>query len=84
MMFLLNCVILMNVLLRLSFHIEILIIGNIRLFLRNLESLNNCFVSSLCSCDPLACSDNERAKQLMYALNDSVWGYKNNCFRRIC
>jgi hypothetical protein len=33
-------------------------------------------VSSLCSCDPLAYSDNERAKQLLYALNDSVWGMK--------
>jgi hypothetical protein len=33
-------------------------------------------VSSLCSCGPLAYSDNERAKQLLYALNDSVWGMK--------
>jgi hypothetical protein len=33
-------------------------------------------VSSLRSCDPLAYSDNERAKQLLYALDDSVWGIK--------
>jgi hypothetical protein len=33
-------------------------------------------VSSLCSCGPLAYSDNERAKQLLYALDDSVWGMK--------
>jgi hypothetical protein len=29
-------------------------------------------VSSLRSCGPLAYSDNERAKQLMYALKDHV------------
>jgi hypothetical protein len=29
-------------------------------------------VSSLHSCDPFAYSDNERAKQLLYALDDSV------------
>jgi hypothetical protein len=46
------------------------------------ESLNDCFarfesiVSSLCSCGPLAYSDNERAKQLLYALDDSIWGMK--------
>jgi hypothetical protein len=32
--------------------------------------------SSLRSCGPLAYSDNECAKQLHYALNDSVWGMK--------
>jgi hypothetical protein len=31
-------------------------------------------VSSLRSCGPLAYSDNERTKQLLYALDDSVWG----------
>jgi hypothetical protein len=42
------------------------------------ESLNDCFdrfesiVSSLRSCGPLAYSDNERAKQLLYALDDHV------------
>jgi hypothetical protein len=42
------------------------------------ESLDDCFahfesiVSSLCSCGPFAYSDNERAKQLLYALDDSV------------
>jgi hypothetical protein len=46
------------------------------------ESLNDCFarfesiVGSLRSCGPLAYSDNERAKQLLYALDDSVWGMK--------
>jgi hypothetical protein len=46
------------------------------------ESLNDCFarfesiVSSLCSCGPLTYSDNERAKQLLYALDDSIWGMK--------
>jgi hypothetical protein len=46
------------------------------------ESLNDCFarfesiVSSLHSCGPLAYSDNEHAKQLLYALDDSVWGMK--------
>jgi hypothetical protein len=42
------------------------------------ESLDDCFarfesiVSSLRSCVPLAYSDNKRAKQLLYALDDSV------------
>jgi hypothetical protein len=33
-------------------------------------------VSSLRSCGPLTYSDNERAKQLVYALDDSAWGMK--------
>jgi hypothetical protein len=33
-------------------------------------------VSSLRSCGPVAYSNNERAKQLLYALDDSVWGMK--------
>jgi hypothetical protein len=42
------------------------------------ESLDDCFarfesiVSSLHSCGPLAYSNNERAKQLHYALDDHV------------
>jgi hypothetical protein len=46
------------------------------------ESLVDCFarfesiVSSFRSCGPLAYSDNERAKQLLYALDDSVWVMK--------
>jgi hypothetical protein len=46
------------------------------------ESLDDCFarfesiVSSLRSCGPFAYSDNERAKQLLYALDDSVWSMK--------
>jgi hypothetical protein len=33
-------------------------------------------VSSLRSCGPLGYSDNEHAKQLLYALDDQVWGMK--------
>jgi hypothetical protein len=46
------------------------------------ESLDDCFarfesiVSSLRSCGSLAYSDNERAKQLLYALDNSIWGMK--------
>jgi hypothetical protein len=46
------------------------------------ESLDECFacfesiISSLRSCGPLAYSDNEHVKQLLYALDDSVWGMK--------
>jgi hypothetical protein len=46
------------------------------------ESLDDCFarfesiISSLRSCGPLTYSDNERAKQLLYALDDHVWGMK--------
>jgi hypothetical protein len=46
------------------------------------ESLDDCFVrfesivSSLRLCGPLAYSDNECAKQLLYALDDSLWGMK--------
>jgi hypothetical protein len=46
------------------------------------ESLNDCFtrfesiISSLHLCGPLAYSDNERAKQLLYVLDDSVWDMK--------
>jgi hypothetical protein len=44
------------------------------------ESLDDCFahfesiISSLRSCGPLAYFDNERAKQLLYSLDDSIWG----------
>jgi hypothetical protein len=46
------------------------------------ESLDGCLawfesiVRSLRSCGPLAYSNNERAKQLLYALDDHVWGMK--------
>jgi hypothetical protein len=33
-------------------------------------------VSRLCSCRPLAYFDDEHAKQLLYALDDHVWGMK--------
>jgi hypothetical protein len=45
-------------------------------------SLDDCFarfesiISSLRSCGPLTYSDNEHAKQLLYTLDDSVWGMK--------
>jgi hypothetical protein len=37
-------------------------------------------VSSLYSCGPLAYFDNERAKQLLYALDDHIWGLKITAF----
>jgi hypothetical protein len=46
------------------------------------ESLDDCFarfesiVSILRSCGPLTYSDNEHAKQLLYALDDSIWDMK--------
>jgi hypothetical protein len=46
------------------------------------ESLDDCFakfesiVGSLRCCGSLAYSDNEQAKQLLYALDDLVWGMK--------
>jgi hypothetical protein len=46
------------------------------------ESFDDCFarfesiVSNLRSYDPLIYSDNEHAKQLLYALDDHVWGIK--------
>jgi hypothetical protein len=46
------------------------------------ESLDECFahlesiVSNLRFCGPLTYSDNERTKQLLYALDDHIWGMK--------
>jgi hypothetical protein len=46
------------------------------------EFLDDCFasfesiISSLRYCGHLAYSDNERAKQLLYTLDDSIWGMK--------
>jgi hypothetical protein len=46
------------------------------------ESLDDCFarfesiVSNLRACGPFAYTDNEHAKQLLYALDDHVWGMK--------
>jgi hypothetical protein len=37
-------------------------------------------VNSLRFCVPLAYSDNEHAKQLLYALDDHVWGMKITTF----
>jgi hypothetical protein len=72
----------MRVLLRLSFLVGILIIGSTTLSQKPSESLYDCFtrfesiVSSLCSYSPLAYSDNEHAKQLLYAIDDHIWGMK--------
>jgi hypothetical protein len=82
MIFGLSCATPMRALLRLSLHVEILITGRTRLSQKPGESLDDCFahfesiVSSLHSCGPLAYSDNECGKQLLYALDDSVWGMK--------
>jgi hypothetical protein len=83
MMLALNYTILMRALLRLSLFLRILTKGSSKFSLRNLESLDDCFarfdesiVSSLCSCGTLAYSDNERANQLLYALEDHVWAIK--------
>jgi hypothetical protein len=78
----LNCAILVRALLRLSIHIEILITDSTKLFLRN--QVNRLMialrfepiVSTLHSCGPLAYSDNEHVKQLLYALDDHVWSIK--------
>jgi hypothetical protein len=89
-MFGLSCATPMRALLRLSLCVEILIIDSTRHFSQKpKESLDDCFacfesiISSLRSCGPLAYSDNERAKQLMYALDDSVWGHEDHCLRGI-
>jgi hypothetical protein len=37
---------------------------------------SECIVSNLRACGPLAYTDNEYAKQLLYALDDHVWGMK--------
>jgi hypothetical protein len=77
MMFVLSCATHMRALLRLSLDVEILITGSTRLSQKPGEFLDGCFahfesiVSSLHSCGPLTYSDNERAKQLLYALDDS-------------
>jgi hypothetical protein len=68
----------MRALWKLSHLVRTLIIDSIRLFLRNLVNLlmiallGLSIVSSLRSCGPFAYFDNEHAKQLIYALDDSV------------
>jgi hypothetical protein len=81
----LNYAILIMAHLKLSLLARIRTIGNIRLFSQKpREFLYNCFVSfesivsSLRSCGPLAYFDNERTKQLLYALDDHVWSTKIN------
>jgi hypothetical protein len=83
MMFGLRCATHMRALLRLSLHVDIPITDSTRLFSQKPgESLDDCFarfesiVSSLRSFGPLTYSDNEHAKQLLYALDDYVWGMK--------
>jgi hypothetical protein len=64
----LSFAILIRDLVKLSHLVRTLIIGNIKPFLRNLESLNDCFarfesiVSNLRACGPLAYTDSERVK----------------------
>jgi hypothetical protein len=79
MMFGLNCATHMRALLRLSLHVEIPITDSTKLFSQKPEeSLDDCFarfesiVSSLRLCGPLTYSNTERAKQLLYALDDSI------------
>jgi hypothetical protein len=78
----LSFAILMRALLKLNHLVWTLIIGNIKLFLRKLESLDDCLarfksiVSNLRAFCPLTYTDNECAKQLLYALDDHVWGIK--------
>jgi hypothetical protein len=68
MMFSISFVILMRTLVKLSYLIRTLTIGNIKYFLRNLKSLDDCFarfeptVSNLRACGPLAYTNNERDK----------------------
>jgi hypothetical protein len=67
---------------RLSLRVEILNIQYQTFSQKPGKSFDDCFarfesiVSSLHSYDSLAYFDNERAKQLLYALYDSVWGMK--------
>jgi hypothetical protein len=81
-MFGLSCAILMRALLRLSLQVDTYNRQYQTFSQKPGESLDDCFtrfesiVSSLRSCGPLAYSHNERAKQLLYALDDSVWGMK--------
>jgi hypothetical protein len=83
MMFGLSFVILMRALLKLSHLVRTLTIGNIKPFSQKPgESLDDCFarfesiVSNLRACGPPAYTDNEHAKQLLYVLDDHVWGMK--------
>jgi hypothetical protein len=76
----LNYAIPMRALLKLSHLVRTVIIDSIRLFSQKPgESLDDCFarfesiVSNLRSYGPLAYSDNERAKQLLYVIDNSVW-----------
>jgi hypothetical protein len=66
MMFGKNCATLMRALLKLSRLVRTLIIDSIKLFLRNLVNL---LMIDLLG---LSLSDNERAKQLLYALDGHV------------
>jgi hypothetical protein len=83
MMFGLDFAILMMALVNLSHLIRTLTIGNMKPFSQEpRESLDYCFarfesiVSNLRAYGPLAYTKNQRAKQLLYALNDPTWGMK--------
>jgi hypothetical protein len=68
--------------LRLSQHVRTLTTGSTKLSQKPSESLDDCFarfesiMSSLRSCGLLGYDDNEHAKQLLYALDDHIWGMK--------
>jgi hypothetical protein len=53
------------------------------------KSLDDCFarfesiVSNLRTCGPLAYTDNECAKQLLYALDDHMWGMKITALKNL-
>jgi hypothetical protein len=75
----------MRALVKSNILIKTPIICSIRFFSQKpAELLDDCFVrfelivSSLHSYGHLAYSDNERAKQLLYAFDDSIWGMKIN------
>jgi hypothetical protein len=83
MMFDLSFAILMRALVKLSHLVRTHTIGNIKPFSpRPGESLDDFFarfesiMSNLRACDPLAYTNNERAKQFLYALDDHLWGIK--------
>jgi hypothetical protein len=82
MMFSLNCAILISALLRLTLRRDTYNRQYQTFSQKPGESLDDCFArfesiaNSLCSCGPLTYSENEHAKQLLYALDDSMWGMK--------
>jgi hypothetical protein len=71
----LNCAILMRALLRLSFRVEIFTIGNIRLFLINLEIP---YMTALLGLSPLSV-----AYVLVVLLHILIMNVINNCYMHL-